>query len=158
MGEAVHGPTPGYLVWRLSTKWRVAVDRALAPQGLTHAQYSLLASLFGMHSNGLRPSQRELADHIGLEPLYVSKLARALESDGLIERVRDTEDSRAVRLTLTDRGRDTVRPAIATVQVLLDQLLSPLGGLHGPRTAAFVGDLTLLLSTPLDSERRTDDA
>ena len=163
MSDAERGPTPGYLVWRLSMKWRVAVDRALAPLGLTHAQYSLLASLFGLHRNGLRPSQRELADVIGLEPLYVSKLARALESDGLIERVRDTEDTRAVRLTLTDRGREAVRPAMATVQVLLDQLLSPLGGLDDPRTTAFVHDLTLLLNTPLtgnplDSERRTDDA
>ena len=41
-------PTPGYLVWRLSMKWRAAVDRALAPLGLTHAQYVLLASLYGM--------------------------------------------------------------------------------------------------------------
>ena len=39
--------TPGYLVWRLSTKWRVAVDRALAPIGLTHAQY--LAALVQLH-------------------------------------------------------------------------------------------------------------
>ena len=149
MSEAVHGPTPGYLVWRLSTKWRVAVDRALAPMGLTHAQYALMASLFGMQGVGLRPSQRELADHTGLEPLYVSKLARALESDGLVERVRDVDDTRAVRLTLTDRGREAVRPAIAAVQVLLDQLLRPLGGLDDPRTAALVRDLTVLLDTPL---------
>ena len=158
MGEVAHGPTPGYLVWRLSTKWRVAVDRALAPLGLTHAQYALLASLFGLQGVGLRPSQRELADHTGLEPLYVSKLARALESDGLVERVRDLQDTRAVRLTLTDRGRDAVRPAIATVQALLDQLLSPLGGLDDPRTAALVRDLTILLNAPLDSGRRPEDA
>jgi len=64
---------PGYLVWRLAMKWRVAVDRALAPLGLTHAQYVLLASLYGMKQP---PTQRELADHTGLEALYVSKLAR----------------------------------------------------------------------------------
>ena len=49
--------TPGFLVWRLSMKWRVAVDRAVAPLGLTHAQYSLVASLHGMQRAGLRPSQ-----------------------------------------------------------------------------------------------------
>jgi hypothetical protein len=80
---------PGFLVWRLSMKWRVAVDRAVAPLGLTHAQYSLVASLHGMQRSGERPSQRRLADHTGLEPLYVSKLARALESAGLLERTRD---------------------------------------------------------------------
>ena len=59
----VGGPTPGYLVWRLSTRWRVAVDRALAPLGLTHAQYSVLASLLELRSGGVRPSQRALAEH-----------------------------------------------------------------------------------------------
>ncbi|MFD1046951.1 MarR family winged helix-turn-helix transcriptional regulator, partial [Kibdelosporangium lantanae] len=94
MAIVEHGPTPGYLVWRLANKWRVAVDRALAPLGLTHAQYVLLASLYGLRRAGISPSQRELADHTGLEALYVSKLARALEDDGLVERVRDPRDSR----------------------------------------------------------------
>jgi DNA-binding MarR family transcriptional regulator len=130
-------------------KWRVAVDRALAPLGLTHAQYVVLSSLFGMQRAGQNPSQRRLADTTGLEALYVSKLVRALEADGLVERTRDPRDSRAVRLALTDKGRETVRPAIASVQVLLDRLLEPLGGRDAPRTAALVRDLTALLDTPL---------
>jgi DNA-binding MarR family transcriptional regulator len=144
------GPTPGFLVWRLSTRWRVAADRALAPLGLTHAQYALLASLFGMTAAGRRPSQRELAEHTGLETLYVSKLARSLEAGGLIERARDPNDSRAVRLELTDRGRTVTAAAIDTVRDLLGRLLAPLGGLDAPRTAAFVAELTALLDVPLD--------
>ncbi|MDL5202091.1 MarR family transcriptional regulator [Streptomyces sp. ALI-76-A] len=143
------GPTPGYLVWRLSNKWRTAVDQALAPLDLTHAQYVLLASLSGMERGGRQPSQRELADHTGLEPLYVSKLARALESAGLVGRSRDTEDTRVVRLALTERGRAAVRPAIDAVQVLLDQLLTPLGGLDSARTEEFGRTLVALLDTPL---------
>ena len=143
-------PTPGHLVWRLSMKWRVAVDRALAPMGLTHAQYVLLSTLFGLERAGRTPSQRELADETGLEALYVSKLARALDTDGLIERTRDAADTRTVRLTLTDRGREVVRPAITTVRGLLDRLLDPLGGRDGKRTETFVRELTLLLDTPLD--------
>jgi DNA-binding MarR family transcriptional regulator len=145
-----NGATPGYLVWRLSMKWRVAVDRALAPLGLTHAQYVLMASLYGLERTGPRPSQRELADRTGLEALYVSKLARALDADGLIERTRDAADNRTVRLTLTGHGREIVRPAITTVSTLLDRLLAPLGGRDGERTDALVRELTLLLDTPLD--------
>lgn len=37
------GANVGYLVWRLSTRWRATMDRALAPHGLTQAQYSVLA-------------------------------------------------------------------------------------------------------------------
>ncbi|WP_138894659.1 MarR family winged helix-turn-helix transcriptional regulator [Streptomyces chryseus] len=151
MSAATEGPTPGFLVWRLSTRWRVAVDRALGPLGLTHAQYSLLASLLGMEHAGRRPSQRELADHTGLEALYVSKLARALETAGLVERTRDAADTRAVRLELTDRGREATGRAITVVQRLVDQLLAPLGGLEGRRTEVLVRELTALIDVPLDA-------
>jgi len=150
------GATPGFLVWRLSMKWRVAVDRAVAPLGLTHAQYSLVASLYGMHRTGLRPSQRQLADHTGLEPLYVSKLARALEAAGLVERTRDPADPRAVRLTLTDQGREVTRRAIGIVHGLLEQLLTPLGGLDAPRTKAFSRELATLLDVPLDPPTKNE--
>ncbi|MFF4585140.1 MarR family winged helix-turn-helix transcriptional regulator [Streptomyces sp. NPDC001388] len=142
--------TPGFLVWRLSTKWRVAVDRAVAPLGLTHAQYALVTSLYGMQLRGERPSQRRLADHTGLEPLYVSKLARALEAGGLIERTRDPRDPRAVQLALTEQGQDVSRRAIKVVQGLLERLLEPLGGLDSARTQAFTAELTALLDVPLD--------
>src|SRR3954449_2616210 len=141
--------TPGHLVWRLSMKWRVAVDRALAPRGVTHAQYVMLASLYGLERAGRTPSQRELADHTGLEALYVSKLARSLDADGLIQRPRDTVDTRTMRLELTAAGRETIQPAIEDVAVLLDKLLAPLGGRRGARVKSFVRDLTDLLDTPL---------
>lgn len=150
MSQGSEKATPGFLVWRLSMKWRVAVDRAVAPLGLTHAQYSLMASLYGMRRTGERPSQRRLADHTGLEPLYVSKLARTLESAGLLERARDPRDPRAVQLDLTERGREVTGRAIEVVQGLLRQLLAPLGGPDGPRTQDFTRDLTALLDAPLD--------
>ena len=130
-------------------KWRVAVDRALAPVGLTHAQYVMLASLYGLERAGEVPSQRELADYTGLEALYVSKLARSLDADGLIQRTRDAADTRTMRLELTANGRETIQPAIAEVAGLLDKLLGPLGGRRGARTKRFVADLTDLLDTEL---------
>ncbi|MFR9799650.1 MarR family winged helix-turn-helix transcriptional regulator [Streptomyces sp. MS06] len=150
MSKVSEGATPGFLVWRLSMKWRVAVDRAVAPMGLTHAQYALVASLYGMQRTGEHPSQRRLADHTGLEPLYVSKLARALEAAGLVDRTRNPRDPRAVQLALTEEGQATVRRAITAVHGLLRQLLAPLGGLDSERTRAFRHDLETLLDTPLD--------
>jgi DNA-binding MarR family transcriptional regulator len=150
MSSTPEHATPGFLVWRLSMKWRVAVDRAVAPLGLTHAQYSLVASLYGMDRAGRRPSQRELADHTGLEPLYVSKLARALEAAGVIDRTRDPADPRAIRLSLTQDGREVAHRAIRVIQGLLDQLLEPLGGLGSERTQAFNRELATLLDVPLE--------
>ncbi|MGW1952835.1 MarR family winged helix-turn-helix transcriptional regulator [Streptomyces sp. NPDC001920] len=150
MSKGSENVSPGFLVWRLSTKWRVAVDRAVTPLGLTHAQYALVASLYGMQRRGERPSQRRLADHTGLEPLYVSKLARSLEAAGLLERARDPRDPRAVQLALTEQGRERTRQAIRVVQGLLQQLLAPLGGLDSARTREFTRELATLLDAPLD--------
>lgn len=150
MSSVFEHATPGFLVWRLSMKWRVAVDRAVAPLGLTHAQYSLVASLYGMHHAGQRPSQRQLADHTGLEPLYVSKLARSLETAGIVDRTRDPADPRAVRLSLTQDGQAVAHRAIRVVHGVLDQLLEPLGGFDGERTRAFSGELAALLGVSLD--------
>ncbi|MET0145322.1 MAG: MarR family winged helix-turn-helix transcriptional regulator [Ilumatobacteraceae bacterium] len=139
-------PTPGFLLWRVTMAWRAAVDRALVPLGLTHAQYSLLASLYGMTRQGGRPSQRRVADHTGLDAIYVSKLVRALERSELVERAADPTDTRAVQLTLTPHGAEVAVAAIAVVADLHDQLLAPLGGRHSSRTSDLVDALQDLLT------------
>jgi MarR family transcriptional regulator, organic hydroperoxide resistance regulator len=145
---AVREPTPGFLVWRLAMKWQAAVDRAVAPLGLTHAQYSLLASLREMTYSGSTPSQRELADHTGLDPIFVSKLIRTLEANGLVGRTPHPADARAVQLALTDTGIQQIDRAVETVGSLLDDLLAPLGGRRGPRTKELAGALGELLAVP----------
>jgi MarR family transcriptional regulator, organic hydroperoxide resistance regulator len=137
--------TTGSLVWRLSMQWRAAVDRAVALLGLTHAQYVVLASLYSLSLTGARPSQRELADYTGLEPVYVSRLARALEAGGMIDRTDDPGDPRAVELTLTAHGIDVVLPAIAVVRELHEVLLAPIGGVDGARNSKLVATLQALL-------------
>jgi DNA-binding MarR family transcriptional regulator len=136
----------GYLVWMLGTRWRVATDRALAPLGLTQAQYSVLAPLYSMSRTGAQPSQRELADATGLDTVYVSKLVRALEQAGFLTRATHAKDPRAVQLSLTDQGTDTVQRAIATVYELREHLTGPLGGNDGERTAALAAMLRELLA------------
>jgi DNA-binding MarR family transcriptional regulator len=142
-------PTTGALVWRLAMHWRVAVDRAVAPFGLTHAQYSALASLRGLSRHGESPSQRRLADYTGLEPIYMSKLVRALEGNGLLDRTPDPADARAVRLTLTDRGVEVIDQAIAVVRRLHAQLTEPLGGPDSDETKALGHGLQVLLDASL---------
>ncbi len=152
---APHRPTVGFLVWRLSMKWRAAVDAAVAPLGLTHAQYSVLASLRGMTESGNYPSQRELSDHTGLDPIYISKLARALERAEMIERVANANDSRAVCLTITENGASVIDRAIHIVHELLEELAFPLGGMSSKRMQTFVKDLEVLISAHHESTFQT---
>jgi len=125
---------------------RAAVGAAVDRLGLTHAQYSVLASLRGMTRAGHIPSQRELADYTGLDPIYISKLARALESVGFVQRVEDAQDSRAVRLTITSRGGEVIDQAVPVVGGLLEELTASLGGTTSSRTRRLVSDLEALLA------------
>jgi DNA-binding MarR family transcriptional regulator len=138
----------GFLIWRVGMRWRAATDRALAPLGLTHAQYSVLAPLYGMSQAGARPSQRELADFTGLDAIYVSKLVRALEREGFVTRSASTSDPRAVELSLTEKGVATVRDGVRIVAGVRDQLTEPLGGNAGTGTAELARLLLELLEAP----------
>ena len=151
------GAGTGALVWRLANRWRTAVDRAVGVHGLTHATYVVLTTLYSLRATPAPagaepapPSQRAVADASGMDPMYVSRLIRSLESDGLVVRTRDERDTRVVRLELTGDGLDVVRPAMSTVQALLDELLAPLGGRSSDRTRQFVATLAELLGTPLN--------
>jgi MarR family transcriptional regulator, organic hydroperoxide resistance regulator len=112
---------------------------------LTSAQYALLASLYALHRGGARPSQRELAAFSGLDTMYVSKLIRVLERGGLVERMANPADSRAVLLTVTDTGEQAVQAARAAVVGLEEQRLAVLGGRTSLQSAALRDALTLLL-------------
>jgi DNA-binding MarR family transcriptional regulator len=154
MSGASETSAPGFLVWRLSMRWCAAVDRAVAPLGLTHAQYSVLASLLELQSAGVQPSQRELAEHAGLEAIYISKLARALERAGLVARREHPIDTRAVQLSLTPRGMDVAHRAVELIDELEEKLAAPLGGSHSARSASFVRDLEELLAGTRPAQRQ----
>ena len=138
-------PSLGYLVWHLTLRWRAQLDRSLAPLGLTSAQYAVLASLYGLSQGGARPSQRELADFAGLEPMHISKLVRALQRAGLVARAGNPADTRAVQLGVTDRGVQVVTAARAKVLELEEQRLAPLGGRGSQQSAQLREALVVLL-------------
>jgi DNA-binding MarR family transcriptional regulator len=135
----------GRLLWHVAMRWRAAVDRAVAPLGLTHAQYSLLGSLHALTRHGHPPSQRELADFAELDPIYVSKLVRALATAGLLTRSGHPTDSRAVQLALTPRGVEVIEAAVGVVHALQHELTAPIGGPAGARNRQLIAILRDLL-------------
>src|SRR4051794_897715 len=133
IASAAHRPLIGFTLWQASLKWRLAVDRRLAPLGLSHAQYAVLASLRGISNGKTLPSQKHLADHIGLEPMYISKIVRVLEQRGLLERREHPVDPRAVALSLTDLGNELFFRARTEMELLNDRLMQVFGDSDSPR-------------------------
>ena len=73
----------------------------LEPLGLTYAQYLVLVVLG--ESDAL--SVRQLGERLSLDSATLTPLLKRLEAQAAIERRRDTEDERVVRVQLTKQGR-----------------------------------------------------
>ena len=54
MSRFPEGPatSPGFLLWRLTLCWQRAITSALAPVGLTHVQFVLLACTWWLTEQG----------------------------------------------------------------------------------------------------------
>lgn len=85
---------------------RVLIDRWTEQHGLSDGRLRLLFILGGAGGDmGLG----QLAAALEVSPRNVTGLVDALERDGLVERVPDEHDRRAVRARMTERGRKRLR-------------------------------------------------
>ncbi|MFC4465309.1 MarR family winged helix-turn-helix transcriptional regulator [Streptomyces xiangluensis] len=109
---------PGFLLWRVTLKWQREVAATLRPLGITHPQFVVLASIWWLGRHGQPPSQRELADHTGMDAMNASQVARTLEKKQLITREGDPHDTRIKRLRVTAEGIALAKTAITHVEAV----------------------------------------
>jgi DNA-binding MarR family transcriptional regulator len=81
-------------------------------EGLSLNCYDVLIQLARAPGRRLRMS--ELAEAVLLSPSGLTRLVERLERDGLVQRVRSSDDGRGACATLTERGRYRVRKATLT--------------------------------------------
>lgn len=90
-----------FLLARANALSLSAGNAAMAPHGLKVRSYSVLA----LAASGARPSQRELAEFLRLDPSQVVALVDELQARGLVMREPDPSDRRANVVTATPAGR-----------------------------------------------------
>jgi DNA-binding MarR family transcriptional regulator len=71
-------------------------------------------------------SQGEIGRLYGVDPSRITRLAKQLEAEGLIERTRNPEDNRVVRMSLTSEGRRAFEMASERGEVFKDRVRSAL--------------------------------
>jgi DNA-binding MarR family transcriptional regulator len=108
--------SPGFLLWHATLRWQRGIAQALAPVGLTHVQFVLLACTWWLNEQGARPNQVELAAQAGTDIKMTSQVVRSLERKGLLEREIDSADTRARRVRVTKQGARLAPRAISIVE------------------------------------------
>ena len=92
----------GFMITRLRASLFAAVDREVAPMGLSAAQGAIL--IYIAHGRGDRAA--DIARDYAYDTGSMTRMIARLVAKGLLRRVRDTGDRRAVRLELTQHGRE----------------------------------------------------
>lgn len=102
-------------VAQLSRAWRSELDRRLVGLGLSQARWLVLLHLARFNE---MPTQRELAQSIGVEGPTLARLLDSLESQELVIRVAVPEDRRAKKILLQPKAQ----PLIEKIEAISTQL------------------------------------
>ena len=91
------------------------VEEALGRAGLSTPKYSVLNALV---ETGEALSLSDLAGRLSCVRSNMTQLVDRLEADGLVRRVSDPHDRRAVRAAITDEGRARYEAGASEVEKL----------------------------------------
>src|ERR1700742_4196625 len=91
----------GYLLHRAAVRAR---ESALSGNGRHPREFAVLTGLISVGPC----SQRQLADHLRLNPTVMVQVIDALERDGLVERARNPDDRRSYALQPTPAGLNAI--------------------------------------------------
>jgi DNA-binding MarR family transcriptional regulator len=103
----------------------------LEPLGLTHPQYLVMLALWERSPR----TAKDIADTLFLEPPTLTPLLKRLEAAGFVERARNPENERELRVALTESGRALRAQAEQVPGRIVERLGVPLEVLEGVRDA-----------------------
>lgn len=108
-----------------------------AEHGLTSSQHQLLLAVRG-HGDAVGPTIGEIAEYLMVRHNTAVELVTRTQELGLLDRVRDADDHRVVRLTLTARARRRLADLsqahieeLARLTPMLESMISDLAGTDG---------------------------
>ena len=116
----------GWLLAKASQRWNDGLAAAFRDAGFRDVRPSygsVLVPLF--EEDGLRMG--DLARRSGLSKQAMTTLVRSVEQAGFVSRLRDADDGRAFRISLTARGeqlRPVAEQALAGLSARVDEQLS----------------------------------
>ncbi|MCH1429890.1 MAG: MarR family transcriptional regulator [Chlamydiales bacterium] len=111
--------SPGFLLWQSSMQWQRMLSEALKPLNLTHMQFVLLTTCtFTYLSENKAVTQVQLAQRCRVDVMTTSQVLRTLEKKKFIKRCKSKEDSRALDIFPTEKGRRLTEKAVPIVEAM----------------------------------------
>ncbi|KJK15608.1 MarR family transcriptional regulator [Pseudomonas sp. NPDC087612] len=109
----------GMQLAHMSRGWRAELDRRLAGLNLSQARWLVLLHLARFDE---APTQRELAQSVGVEGPTLARLLDSLETQGLVRRQAVLEDRRAKKILLCPPAK----PLIDQIETIANALRAEL--------------------------------
>jgi len=110
------------LLPRVGDALALCQDLIFSKYGITTEQWRVLACIKSRGAS--RPS--DLASILERSPNSLSMLVDRMVKAGLVRRTRDRKDRRTVFVSMTDKGKEAVEPAVIAGWEFMHRLLSPL--------------------------------
>jgi DNA-binding MarR family transcriptional regulator len=112
-----------FLTHRVRDVLRTCEDQVFGEYGLTTEQYAVL-SIMKLLNDPVRVT--DLAHWLERSTNSVSMLVDRMVKAGLVKRVRDKGDRRVVRVSITSKGENALKPATLAGWNFIREILSPL--------------------------------
>ena len=132
---------PGYQLWLVTNAWQRALRKVLHPLGLTHVQFSVLATVARLQGGTSLVTQSDVCRVGSLDPNMASDVVHSLEARGLVTRKAHPSDRRARRLELTEEGERVFHAGRAAVTPAKEEFFAPLSEADCRRLASMLETL-----------------
>lgn len=110
----------GLVLFGTARAWRTRLDQRLRPLGLSQGKWRTLMHL---SRGGDKLTQKEIAEHMGIEEPTLAGLLNRLEDDGWVKRQESPNDRRCKIVHLQRRSRVVLDEIFSAAQELRDELL-----------------------------------
>jgi DNA-binding MarR family transcriptional regulator len=114
------------LLHRVRDALSLCEDSIFKEYGISTEQFSVLAAVKTRGGSVSSVRIIDLVDALERSPNSVSMLVDRMVKAGLVRRIRDKKDRRAVRVSLTSKGENALAPATPASWEFIQKILSPL--------------------------------
>lgn len=97
------------------------------PKGMSFARANLLFAVYAARQNETSSRMVDISLDLGVTARTLTTMVDALEKQGLVERVPDPNDRRAIQLEITEAGVALVDPLAQALDTACEAVMGPLG-------------------------------